>query len=388
MHEYFSVEKIIEVNEKTSLYIKPSSWDEKLSVWSSCEITCYLRSEKLPTATATITPGSDTLKVVLSENGHHIAVMSTSQWYEDLDIFEIPTLRRIASFSGMDFIDGASEGIFTDNFFITLPTFSYEGGCGGLRRVHLADGRIEVLLPPDIFEALNVPLNGSVSNPSSPTGVTLSQRFGLIGHSYDQNSGALTMEFVPGVIKALVDPSLETEVPVSYCFLPRPPSEAFFDSDGAQLMIRDDQRMTDQAAALELLRRALGDATAEYRIGQWEAIDALVNRRERLLVVQRTGWGKSSVYFISTRILRDRGRGPTLIVSPLLALMRNQIDAAERLGVRALTVNSTNREDWPQIQRAVRRTTRWMRSSCRPNGWRMKSSSKTFCCRSPSGLAC
>ncbi len=112
--------------------------------------------------------------------------------------------------------------------------------------------------------------------------------------------------------------------------------------------------MTDQAAALQLLKLALCDAAAEFRAGQWDAIDALVNRRERLLVVQRTGWGKSSVYFISTRILRDRGRGPTLIVSPLLALMRNQIDAAERLGVRARTVNSTNRDDWPAIERAVR----------------------------------
>lgn len=112
--------------------------------------------------------------------------------------------------------------------------------------------------------------------------------------------------------------------------------------------------MTDQAAALELLRLALCNGAAEFRDGQWDAIDALVNRRERLLVVQRTGWGKSSVYFISTRILRDRGRGPTLIVSPLLALMRNQIEAAERLGVRARTVNSTNRADWPGIERDVR----------------------------------
>ncbi len=112
--------------------------------------------------------------------------------------------------------------------------------------------------------------------------------------------------------------------------------------------------MTDHADALELLSQALGNASAEFRDGQWEAIDALVNKRERLLVVQRTGWGKSSVYFIATRILRLRGRGPTLIVSPLLALMRNQIEAAERLGVRALTVNSTNREVWPEIQRAVR----------------------------------
>jgi ATP-dependent DNA helicase RecQ len=111
--------------------------------------------------------------------------------------------------------------------------------------------------------------------------------------------------------------------------------------------------VTNRAAALDLLRLALGDSTAAFRDGQWEAIDALVNRRERLLVVQRTGWGKSSVYFIATRILRDRGRGPTLIVSPLLALMRNQIEAAERLGVRALTINSSNREARPEVQRAV-----------------------------------
>lgn len=112
--------------------------------------------------------------------------------------------------------------------------------------------------------------------------------------------------------------------------------------------------MTDRSTALSLLRRALGDNAASFRDGQWEAIDALVNRRERLLVVQRTGWGKSSVYFIATRILRDRGRGPTLIVSPLLALMRNQIQAANRLGIRALTINSTNRNEWPALQQVVR----------------------------------
>ena len=97
----------------------------------------------------------------------------------------------------------------------------------------------------------------------------------------------------------------------------------------------------------------LNDPAANFRRGQWEAIDSLVNRRERLLVVQRTGWGKSCVYFIATRILRGNGHGPTLIVSPLLALMRNQIEAAERLGIRARTINSTNREDWPELQRAV-----------------------------------
>ncbi|MGH6902346.1 MAG: DEAD/DEAH box helicase, partial [Geminicoccaceae bacterium] len=112
--------------------------------------------------------------------------------------------------------------------------------------------------------------------------------------------------------------------------------------------------MTGRDHALGLLRRALGDPSANFRHGQWEAIDALVNQSERLLVVQRTGWGKSSVYFIATRILRDRGLGATLIVSPLLALMRNQIEAADRLGIQALTINSTNRNDWPELQRAIR----------------------------------
>lgn len=112
--------------------------------------------------------------------------------------------------------------------------------------------------------------------------------------------------------------------------------------------------MTDRTEALTLLRLGIGNA-AEFRDGQWEAIDALVNRQERLLVVQRTGWGKSSVYFIATRILRDRKRGPTLIVSPLLALMRNQIEAANQLNIRALTINSTNRDSWHEIQRAVRK---------------------------------
>ncbi len=109
----------------------------------------------------------------------------------------------------------------------------------------------------------------------------------------------------------------------------------------------------NKAETLALLRTALDDRTAVFREGQFEAIDALADRRERLLVVQRTGWGKSFVYFIATRLLRDRGRGPTLIVSPLLALMRNQIGAAHRLGLRAMTINSTNREEWPEIEREL-----------------------------------
>lgn len=111
--------------------------------------------------------------------------------------------------------------------------------------------------------------------------------------------------------------------------------------------------VTERIHALDLLRRALSNPRAEFREGQWEAIDALVNHRKKLLVVQRTGWGKSSVYFIATRILRDKGFGPTLIVSPLLALMRDQIKAAERLGIKALTINSTNHDDWPSLTKDI-----------------------------------
>lgn len=88
---------------------------------------------------------------------------------------------------------------------------------------------------------------------------------------------------------------------------------------------------TEKQEAQQLLQTALANSAAEFRDGQWEAIDALVNHQQKLLVVQRTGWGKSSVYFISTKIFRDRGMGPTIIVSPLLALMRNQIESAQRL---------------------------------------------------------
>jgi len=111
---------------------------------------------------------------------------------------------------------------------------------------------------------------------------------------------------------------------------------------------------TSRAAGGELLRRLTAGVAAGFRPGQWEAIEELVERRRRVLVVQRTGWGKSAVYFVATRLLRDRGAGPTLLVSPLLALMRNQIQMAERAGVRAATINSGNRDEWDEIEHQVR----------------------------------
>lgn len=109
----------------------------------------------------------------------------------------------------------------------------------------------------------------------------------------------------------------------------------------------------NRAQAQQLLQTALANPAAEFRDGQWEAIDALVNHRQKLLVLQRTGWGKSSVYFISTKIFRDRGMGPTIIVSPLLALMRNQIESAARLGIVAETMNSTNTDDWRSVTQRI-----------------------------------
>lgn len=101
--------------------------------------------------------------------------------------------------------------------------------------------------------------------------------------------------------------------------------------------------------ALAVLRKALGPS-ATFRSGQLEAIRALVEDRNRLLVVQRTGWGKSAVYFVATRLLRDQGAGVTIIVSPLLALMRDQIEAASRLNLTAVTINSSNTDDWDRIE--------------------------------------
>ena len=105
--------------------------------------------------------------------------------------------------------------------------------------------------------------------------------------------------------------------------------------------------------AQELLRTTLADPTVEFRDGQWEAIDMVVNQQEKLLLVQRTGWGKSAIYFISAKIFRDRGMGPTIIISPLLALMRNQIESASRLGIFCETINSTNTDDWLEITQRV-----------------------------------
>jgi ATP-dependent DNA helicase RecQ len=114
-------------------------------------------------------------------------------------------------------------------------------------------------------------------------------------------------------------------------------------------------RMTStRESALTVLRTLVGTDAAEFHEGQFEAISALVDDRRRALVVQRTGWGKSAVYFVATLLLRQRGAGPTILVSPLLALMRDQVAAAARAGVRAVSINSSNAHEWTEVQRMLR----------------------------------
>ncbi len=114
--------------------------------------------------------------------------------------------------------------------------------------------------------------------------------------------------------------------------------------------------LTDTALGTEAtaaLRRLVGRPDAAFREGQLKAVETLVARRARVLVVQRTGWGKSAVYFVATALRRAQGAGPTVIVSPLLALMRDQVAAAERAGIRAVTMNSANAQDWGQVAAAL-----------------------------------
>lgn len=124
-------------------------------------------------------------------------------------------------------------------------------------------------------------------------------------------------------------------------------------------MTNEDPRPTSdddlRDAADAVLARLVGAPAGEARLreDQWRAIEALVADKRRALVVQRTGWGKSAVYFVATALLRERGAGPTVIVSPLLALMRNQVEAAARAGIHARSINSSNTEEWETIQAEV-----------------------------------
>lgn len=110
----------------------------------------------------------------------------------------------------------------------------------------------------------------------------------------------------------------------------------------------------DKQQAEQLLKKMLGPQ-ANFRDGQWEAIEAIVCKKKKTLVVQRTGWGKSIIYFLGTRMLRDRGAGPAVLISPLLSLMRNQIEMAAKIGIKAESINSTNEDEWSDIEEKLQK---------------------------------
>ena len=143
---------------------------------------------------------------------------------------------------------------------------------------------------------------------------------------------------------------LDEALPVARARAPRAVHEPQGPSDATRAASADG---TVAERALVVLRRLVGHDEAVFHDGQLEAVLALVEQRQRALVVQRTGWGKSAVYFVATALRRAEGAGPTVIVSPLLALMRDQIAAAERAGVRAVTMNSSNATDWGDISAAL-----------------------------------
>jgi ATP-dependent DNA helicase RecQ len=118
--------------------------------------------------------------------------------------------------------------------------------------------------------------------------------------------------------------------------------------------VTSDAVTTTREDALEILRTLVGHPDAGFHEGQYEAIETLVDQRRRALVVQRTGWGKSAVYFVATLLLRRQGAGPTILVSPLLALMRDQVAAAARAGVRAVSINSANAHEWTDVLAQLR----------------------------------
>ena len=107
--------------------------------------------------------------------------------------------------------------------------------------------------------------------------------------------------------------------------------------------------------ALQLLKEGTGISDAVFRENQELAIQHVVENRGRLLLIQKTGWGKSNVYFIATKLLRESGSGPALLISPLLSLMRNQISQAERMGVRAARITSDNQDDWLEIEEKIQK---------------------------------
>ena len=226
MGEYFSASSVTNLGE-FNLLVKPSAYDPLSSKWSKTEVESFLRTSEHPTAKKSLDPGSDRVKLLPSDDCRHVAVICESQWYEDLYILELPSLRTIASFEGTQLVDGSSEGFFLQDHFISLPTFSFEGGCGGLRKISLVDGSIEVLIPPDFFSDLRLWLHPANSKNKNIPGVQLGTPFGLLSYEYNHESGVLNLDYVAGQIKVCINNLIDFKNDLPFEFISRTGSEPF-----------------------------------------------------------------------------------------------------------------------------------------------------------------
>jgi hypothetical protein len=220
MSEYFSVDTDFDIGE-CRLHIKPSAYDSTLVEWTPTRISCFRSGSLSESACVSIEPGSDRIKLIISADQKYVAVVCESQWYEDLYLYEVGNLRRIASFEGSNGVDGASDGQFFGSIFITFPTFSYEGGCGGLRSVDLTNGVVVQLLPVALFQDMHCWLQpaDSQSTSSSNGRVILSSPFGLLGWKYDRGTGKLFLDYAAGtfVISGLFRKSSQCEYAFVSC---------------------------------------------------------------------------------------------------------------------------------------------------------------------------
>jgi len=246
MSEFFTTAKRFRVGPYV-IDITPSGYDKGNARWTCTTVASSDVSTGQLSASIELSPGSDRVKIIVSNDNEHIAVVCESQWYEDLYLLDTQTLRLAACFEGTSFIDGASEGIFLGTHFITLPTFSYEGGCGGLRRVSLQNGEVEYILPPPFFDGLRLWLpSAETPQGRDPMKLILSMPVGLLHYSYNLQSSDVTLDYPPGQLVLNIFQPCGLNHFCQYRFIPRDTSQPFKYEDGTLWTISDDDRRSNR----------------------------------------------------------------------------------------------------------------------------------------------
>src|SRR5512140_1185854 len=100
--------------------------------------------------------------------------------------------------------------------------------------------------------------------------------------------------------------------------------------------------MGDLAEALAVLAGQFGHAA--FRPGQAMAIEAVLAGRDAAVLLP-TGAGKSSCYQVPAVVAARRGAGTTIVVSPLIALMNDQVDGLRARGIAAAAIHSQQADE-------------------------------------------